>query len=129
MKVAEAMRRQFQTVGPAESVQAAAQSLAEGDARALLVVDDAKTLIGIVTERDITVRAVAEARSADGTTIGDIMSSTLFACAPDDDAMEMARAMRERQVEQAPVLEAGRLVGLLALADLDDPARTPAAKG
>ena len=118
MKVAEAMRRQYQTVGPTESVQAAAQTLAEGDDHALLVLDEDERLLGIVTERDITVRVVADAKPAESTLIRDIMSSKLFTCAPEDDAAALAAALHERQIDQAPVLDGDRLVGLLILADL-----------
>jgi CBS domain-containing protein len=118
MKVVEAMRRQFQTVKPAESVQRAAQTLAEGDEHALLVMDEDERLVGIVTERDITVRAVADAKPADGTRVSDIMSSDVFTCGPDDDAGELARLLHQRQIEQAPVLDGERMVGLLVLSDL-----------
>lgn len=118
MKVAEAMRRQYQTVGPDESVQVAAQTLAEGNDHALLVLDGAARLLGIVTERDITVRAVAEAKPAESTPIQDIMSSELFTCGPDDDVAALAVVLHERQIDQAPVLDGDRVVGMLILADL-----------
>lgn len=118
MKVAEAMRRQFHTVKPVESVQVAAQTLAEGGEHALLVLDDQERLLGIVTERDITVRAVADAKRADETRVRDIMSAEVFTCGPEDDAAELAKLLDERQIEQAPVLEGERTVGLLVLADL-----------
>ena len=118
MKVAEAMRRQFQTVKPAESVQVAAQTMAEGDEHALLVLDEGDRLIGIVTERDITVRAVADAKPPAETPISDIMSGDVFTCGPDDDAADLAKLLNERQIEQAPVLDGDRTVGLLVLADL-----------
>jgi CBS domain-containing protein len=118
MRVAEAMRRQYQTVGPSESVQAAAQTMAEGDDHALLVLDEAERLLGIVTERDITVRAVADAKPAESTPVQDIMSSELFTCGPEDDAAALAGILHERQIEQAPVLDGDKLVGLLVLGDL-----------
>ena len=118
MKVAEAMHREYHTVGPAESVQTAAQTLAEGDGHALLVLGEDERLLGIVTERDITVRAVADAKPADSTRIQDIMSSELFTCGPEDDAADLAVALTERQIEQAPVLDGDKLIGLLVLSDL-----------
>ena len=118
MKVAEAMRRQYQSVGPDESVQVAAQTLAEGDDHALLVLDDDSRLLGIVTERDITVRAVADAKPAESTPIQDIMSSQLFTCGPEDDVDALAVALHERQIDQVPVLDGDRVVGVLLLADL-----------
>lgn len=118
MKVAEAMRRQYQTVGPDESVQVAAQTLAEGGDHALLVLDDGARLLGIVTERDITVRAVADAKPAESTRIQDIMSSQVFTCGPEDDVGALAAALHERQIDQAPVLDGHTVVGMLILADL-----------
>jgi CBS domain-containing protein len=118
MRTAEAMRRQYQTVKPDEPVQAAAQKLAEGDHHALLVLDQNGRLVGIVTERDITVRVVADAKPADSTLVRDIMSSELFTCGPEDDAAGLAATLHERQIDQAPVLEGEKLVGLLLLADL-----------
>lgn len=118
MKVAEAMRRQFPTVRPDASVQAAAQALAEDDAHALLVLDESERLVGIVTERDITVRVVADAKPAETTNVGDIMSTDLFTCGPEDEAGELVKIMRARQIEQTPVLDGERLVGVLALRDM-----------
>jgi CBS domain-containing protein len=118
MKVSEAMHREYPMVRPDESVQAAAQTLAESDGHALLVLSEDERLLGIVTERDITVRAVADGKSAGGTPIHEIMSSELFTCGPEDDAADLAAALSERQIEQAPVLDGDKLVGLLILADL-----------
>lgn len=118
MKVAEAMRRQYQVVRPKDTVQAAAQTLAEGDGHALLVLGDDDRLLGIVTERDITVRAVAEAKPPESTPVLDIMSSEIFTCGPSDDAADLAAALHERQIDQAPVVEDDKVVGMLVLTDL-----------
>jgi CBS domain-containing protein len=118
MKVDEAMRRQYQTVGPTETVQSVAQRMAESDDHALLVLGENERLLGIVTERDIMVRAVADAKPADRTSVRDIMSSELFTCGPEDDADVLAATLLERQIEQAPVLDGEKLIGLLILADV-----------
>jgi len=76
-------------------------------------------LVGIVTDRDIVLRAVAEERMPGNTSVREVMSAKVCYCFEDDDVEEAARIMAEHQVKRLPVLNREkRLVGIVALSDL-----------
>lgn len=89
----------------------------EGDMGVVPIVDGEK-LVGIVTDRDIVVRAVAEGKTPDST-IGEVMTTELFTVGPDDFAFEAIRIMGDKQVRRIPVVgAAGELAGIIAMADV-----------
>ena len=83
----------------------------------VLVLADGR-LSGLVTDRDITVRVLAENRDPRSTTIGDICSSELVVLDPDDDLAQAARLIRDRAVRRMPVLRDGTPVGVVSIGDL-----------
>jgi CBS domain-containing protein len=92
-----------------------------------LPVGENDRLIGMVTDRDIVVRAVADERPAGNTSVREVMSEHIYYCFEDEDVDRAAQAMAEHQVRWPPVLNRNkRLVGILALADLG---RTPTEAG
>ncbi|HEU4616547.1 MAG TPA: CBS domain-containing protein [Gammaproteobacteria bacterium] len=128
MKVAEVMTRGIEPVPPGATVQEAATKMAEEDIGAV-VVGTADRLEGVLTDRDIVLRAVVEGREVAGLKVRDLMSSTVFTCREDDSVEDAFQEMSERQVRRLPVLDAGdRLVGIVTLSDLGrlnrDPRRT-----
>jgi CBS domain-containing protein len=102
---------------PAESVASAAKVMRDEGIGSLLVLDDGK-LRGIVTDRDILLRAVAEDRDPRTTPVADICTQDLAVLSPDDDVTEATRVIQEHAVRRVPVVEDGLLVGVLSLADL-----------
>jgi CBS domain-containing protein len=117
MKVSEIMSRDVQVARPQESIQSVARRMKEIDAGSLPVCDG-DTIQGMVTDRDITVRAVAEGRSFD-TPVSEIMTQGAEYIFEDDDAGEAADRMAEAQVRRLPVVDRDRrLVGILALGDV-----------
>ena len=87
--------------------------------RSLLGADGSKaTVTGIVTDRDITVRVLAENRDPRTTPIGDICSGELVVLDPDDDLAQAARLVRDRAVRRIPVLRNGTPVGVVSSGDL-----------
>lgn len=102
---------------PAESVASAAKVMREKGIDSLLVLDDGK-LRGMVTDRDIVLRAVAEDRDPRTTPVGDICTEDLAVLSPDDDVTEATRIIHENALHRVPVVEDGLLVGVLSLADL-----------
>lgn len=118
MKVSDIMSREIETVAAEATIEGAAQMMAELDVE-VLPVQERDELVGIITERDITVRVVAAGLVPADTKVADIMSSDVFSCGPDDDAEAIARQMRERKVRQVPVVsEHRKLLGVLALTAL-----------
>lgn len=117
MKVSEIMSRDVQVARPNESIQSVARRMKEIDAGSLPVCDG-ETIQGMVTDRDITIRAVAEGRSFD-TPVSEIMSRGVEYLFEDDDAGEAADRMADAQVRRLPVVDRDkRLVGILALGDI-----------
>lgn len=118
MKIREVMTHDVQLVDPDETVQVAAQLMADIDAGAIPVGRDRKPS-GILTDRDIIIRVVARGVDPAATRIGDVMSSKIVACREDDGTDDVARAMGERQIRRMPVVDSdGRLVGIVSLGDL-----------
>ena len=95
----------------------AARLLADQDVGSLPVVENER-LVGIVTDRDIAVRVVAEGRSAEGVTIGDIASRDPVTVDADDQLDEALKRMARHQVRRLPVVDRGRLIGMLAQRDV-----------
>ena len=116
MKIGDIMAREFETVAAEATIEGAAQIMAELDV-VVLPVHDRDELVGILTERDITVRVVAAGRVPADAKVAEIMSSDVFSCRPDDDADAIFKQMSERKIRQVPVLDdQGKLVGLVTLA-------------
>ena len=117
MRVAEAMTRDVRVAHPDQSIQEAARMMADIDA-GILPVGEGDRLVGMITDRDIAIRAVAEGKGPQ-TPIRDVMSPEVKYCFEDDDTDEVARNMAEIQVRRLPVVNRDkRLVGIIALGDL-----------
>jgi CBS domain-containing protein len=117
MKIADAMTRDVRVATPDQSIREAAQLMAELDAGALPVRDQGR-LVGMITDRDIAVRAVAESKSPD-TPIQDVMTRDVKYCFDDDELEDVARNMADIQVRRLPVVNRDkRLVGIIALSDI-----------
>ena len=102
---------------PGESVSAAALAMKRHGIGTVLVLTDGR-LTGILTDRDITVRVLAENRDPRTTLIGDICSSELVVLDPDDDLARAAGLVRDRAVRRIPVLRNGTPVGVVSSGDL-----------
>jgi CBS domain-containing protein len=117
MKVSEAMTRDVKVLSPDSTICEAAKLMAEIDAGAVPIGENDR-LIGMLTDRDIAVRAVAEGKSAD-TKIRDVMSNEVLYCFDDQDVSEVARNMGDEQVRRLPVVNRDkRLVGIVSIGDL-----------
>src|SRR6476659_7959864 len=116
-KVRDIMSAAPVCMAPGESLSAAARAMKQQGIGTVLVLTDG-TLTGLVTDRDITVRVLAENRDPRTTPIGDICSSELVVLGPDDDVAQATRLVRERAVRRIPVLQDGTPVGVVSIADL-----------
>ncbi|HEY8606073.1 MAG TPA: CBS domain-containing protein [Noviherbaspirillum sp.] len=117
MRASDAMTRDVQVIGPDETIVDAARLMADCDC-GVLPVGENDRLVGMITDRDIVVRALA--REMGGTTrVRDVMSTDVKYCFEDDDLDEVAANMGELQVRRLPVVSRDkRLVGILSLGDV-----------
>jgi CBS domain-containing protein len=99
-----------------QSIADAAQAMRDSAVGAVLVVDGDR-LCGLVTDRDIVVRAVAEARPP-GSPVGQVVSPDLIAVSADDEADDAARVMQAHAIRRLPVMDHGRIVGIVSIGDL-----------
>jgi CBS domain-containing protein len=117
MRVSEAMSRDVRIASPEQTIREAARMMGEIDAGALPVGENDR-LVGMITDRDIAVRAVAEDKSP-STKVRDVMSHEVLYCYDDQELDEVAINMGDAQVRRMPVVNRDkRLVGIVSLADL-----------
>jgi CBS domain-containing protein len=117
MKVNEAMTGDVLLVNPDQSIREAAQMMIEIDAGVLPVAEN-DHLVGMITDRDIAVRAVAAGKSPD-TKVREIMSGEVLYCFDDEDLAHVSRNMSDMKVRRLPVVNRDkRLVGVISLGDL-----------
>jgi CBS domain-containing protein len=118
MKVSEVMTREVRVVGPDRSVREAARLMDELNV-GVLPVCDGERLLGILTDRDITVRATAAGRDPDSVRVKEIMSEEVRWCFEDESVEDVATMMGDVQIRRIPVVDRNkRLVGIVALGDL-----------
>lgn len=117
--IRELMTTNPKTVKPSATVVDAARVMKQQDVGPVPVVENGDRLAGIVTDRDIVLRVVAEGRDPQSTTVGETMSRDLATVDPDQPLDEALRLMARHQVRRLPVCEEdGRLVGIVAQADI-----------
>lgn len=115
--VADVMTRDPATIERERPVSAAAQLMRDADCGDVLVLDNG-TLTGIITDRDIAVRVVAEGKSVDAP-VGDVHSGEhVHTVGPDTSLVQAVQLMRTEAVRRLPVVENGRPVGVVAIGDL-----------
>jgi CBS domain-containing protein len=105
------------TVSMDTPVQEAARHMRD-DGIGDVIVTDGNTVCGIVTDRDIVVRAIADGLDPASTTVGDICSTELVTMSPDDGVEDAVTLMRERALRRLPIVESGRPVGIVSIGDL-----------
>ncbi|MCY1286038.1 Inosine-5'-monophosphate dehydrogenase [compost metagenome] len=109
--------RHVHTIGPDDTVLEALRVMAENNVGALPVIDGDQ-LVGVVSERDYARRIILKGRSSVGTPVKAIMSAPVVTVEPRQDLRACMELMTERKLRHLPVLDAGRLVGLLSIGDL-----------
>ena len=118
MQVRDLMNQSVVSIDPSESAALAARLLARHNLGSLPVCGTDGGLRGIVTDRDIVTRCVAAQEDPSKVPVRDIMTRNCAVVAPDDDAREATRLMAAKQVRRLPVLEGGKVVGMVSLGDL-----------
>ena len=120
MKASEIMTPSPRVATPQSTARDVARLMRDADTGVIPIVEDeaGKRLVGLVTDRDIAIRLVAEGRDGD-TPISQAMSSEIAGVKPDDDVKSVRQLMAERQVRRVPVCDAqGRCLGIISQADL-----------
>src|SRR3954447_12349862 len=118
MKVSQLMTKNVSVADLETTLEEIATMMRDEDAGAIPVLEDGK-VVGIVTDRDIVVRCIAEGRDPVGTTSEDVLSPDLTTIKANDDVDIAARVMAQRQVRRLPVVdESGQLLGVLSLGDI-----------
>ena len=116
-KISEVMTTNVKVVRPQDTVENAAKMMADLDVGAIPVCDG-KRLQGMITDRDITIRATAEGRGGD-TPVREVMTADIVWCTEEDDTQEVLNRMADAQIRRIPVVDQDRnLVGIVALGDL-----------
>ena len=118
MKVRDIMTQPAIHVAPGESVEVAARTLTQYNIGALPVCNSDGKLCGVVTDRDLVTRCVASGRKPSQTTVRDVMTDKVEQAKPDMDAAVAAHLMGRLQVRRLPVVENGKLCGMVSLGDL-----------
>jgi CBS domain-containing protein len=130
-KSRDVMTKNVVTASPQDTTVEVAQLMKSEDIGPVLIVDNdtSKTLVGIVTDRDIVLKVVAEGRDPKTTLVGDVMSKKLVTCRADDDVEAAMQSMAQYQLRRIPVVDDNmKLVGIISQADVatrvDEPEKT-----
>lgn len=116
-KLSEIMTTNVATVSPQQTVAEAAQMMSQYNVGSIPVVQNGQP-VGMVTDRDITLRVTAQGENAQSVTVDSIMSTNLATGTPEMNVHEAANLMAERQIRRLPVVENNQLSGIVALGDL-----------
>ena len=120
MKVKEVMHRGVTWVEPNTSIRHIAQMMRDGDFGSVPVGDNDR-LVGMVTDRDIICRGIADSADSNGLTARDVMSKPIIWCRADDELEQALRVMEKNRIRRLPVIDENkRLTGMLALGDISE---------
>ena len=116
--IRDVMTTNPETLPESTTVREAAEAMRANDIGDVVVVDDNGKLSGILTDRDIVVRVVAEGRDPRATRIGDIASRDLTAVSPEDPVDRAVQLMRDKAIRRLPAVDKGKPVGIVSIGDL-----------
>ena len=118
MQVQELMKTVVAVCGPQDNAQHAAELMWRDDIGCLPVVDADQQVLGMITDRDICMAAYTQGRELASIPVASAMSRTVHACTPDDSIAVAEELMRKHQVRRLPIVQNGRLAGILTLNDV-----------
>lgn len=118
MKISEIMTSDVQIVAPDDTIQDAARKMEEADVGFLPVGENDK-LVGMLTDRDIALRAVAQGKDPKKTKVRDVMTKRVLYCTADEDVEDAASNMAELRIRRLPIVDQDkRLVGIVSIGDI-----------
>ncbi|MDO8685855.1 MAG: CBS domain-containing protein [Clostridiales bacterium] len=118
MRVSDKMTRNVACVQTTATLTEAAQMMQKHNVGSVPVCDAASTVVGMLTDRDIVVRTIAWGRNPQTTPVTDVMTGGVATVTPEMDMEDVARIMSDKQIRRVPVVDKGKLVGILALGDI-----------
>lgn len=118
MKLKEIMTNDVSSVSPQDPIIDAARIMQQRNVGCIPVCDQNKEVKGILTDRDIVIRVVAEGRNPRDLDVNKVMSTGLTCGSPDMDAEEAAQIMSEHQIRRLPVVQNKKLIGIVSISDL-----------
>ncbi len=116
-RIADVMTRNVITCSDSDTVEQAAKAMRDNDVGDVVVTSNGQ-LAGILTDRDVVVRAVADGADPAQTTVGEIVTDDLVTASPDESVGDVASRMADTWVRRIPVVEGGEIVGIVSLGDL-----------
>jgi CBS domain-containing protein len=124
----EIMTRNPTCCEPASTVEQVAQLMRQQNVGSVPVVESLSSmqLVGMVTDRDLTLKVIAEGRDPRQARVADVMTPKPISCGPDDQIQVVLATMARHQVRRLPVVEQGRVIGIIAQADIATRLKAPA---
>ena len=116
-RIADVMTRNVVTCSDSDTVEQAAQAMRDNDVGDVVVTSNGQ-LAGILTDRDVVIRAVADGANPAQTTIGEIVTGNLVTATPEESVGDVATRMADASVRRIPVVDGGEVVGIVCLGDL-----------
>jgi len=118
MRARDIMTREPECCRPDQTARDAAQVMRDRDCGCVPIVDDAGSVIGIITDRDLAVRAIALGKDSN-TSLKELMTPEAASCGPDDDLRDVEQKMAELQIRRIPIVDtSGRCLGIISQADI-----------
>jgi len=114
----EILNRNVITIGPTASVSEASYLMMREEIGSLVVVDDQRFPIGIITDRDLVISVIAEGKNSDETIVEQVMAKDLVYVEEDTDIMDILSTLSEYSIRRMPVTKDGRLTGIISVDDL-----------
>jgi CBS domain-containing protein len=114
----EILNRNVITIGPTASVSEASYLMMREEIGSLVVVDDQRFPIGIITDRDLVISVIAEGKNSDETIVEQVMTKDLVYVEEDTDIMDILSTLSEYSIRRIPVTKDGRLTGIISVDDL-----------
>ena len=120
MKVKDVMKQKVIEINPTEPVSVAARTLTQYNIGILPVCRENGRLCGVITDRDLVTRCVAAERNPDTTPVKTVMTGQVISVSPETELSSAATLMEMKQVKRLPVVEKGRVCGIMSLSDMKD---------
>ena len=118
MKVKECMCKEVESINPNTSIKECAKIMSDNHIGCVPVCNEQKKVVGIITDRDLLLRAVACDKDINTTKASDIMTCNVYCCSSDTDVKEAENIMSTEKIRRIPIVDNNKIVGILTLGDI-----------